>query len=263
MFRALQIALVAAFCAVYAAFGSDNLALGVPGPADQVLDRDGYALGYSSSARQPLWVTYRLTASEVTNRVVRRTDDFQPDPWIETEPVTPADYLRSGYDRGHLAPAADMLWSSNVMVESFLMSNMSPQRPAFNRGIWARLEQAVRQIAVREGSVFVVTGPVFDLTNGVFESANTANRSPLAIGRTGVRVPDGYYKVLLDETPPRKAIGFILPNAGSNRPLGEFACTVDDVERATGLDFFQGLDDPSESELESAPPDLQAWQMDR
>lgn len=263
MRRALQIALFVLFCAVLPAFGTDNLVFGVPGPADQVLDRDGYALGYSAIHRQPLWVTYRLTASEVTNRVVRRTDDFQPDPWIETEQVTPADYLRSGYDRGHLAPAADMLWSTNAMIESFLMSNMSPQRPAFNRGVWAKLEQAVRNAAVREGSVFVVTGPVFDLTNGVFSTTNAVHQTPQAIGRTGVRVPDGYYKVLLDETPPRKAIGFILSNSGSDRPLGEFACTVDDVERATGLDFFQGLDDPSESELESAPPDLRAWHLDR
>ena len=115
----------------------DNLKLGVPSyDCTIIVDRPGYALGYSEEHEQPLWVTYKLTADEVKNKKARRTDDFRSDPAIPSSSAEPADYKGSFFDRGHLAPAADMSFSLQAMSESFYMSNMSPQRPEFNRGIW-------------------------------------------------------------------------------------------------------------------------------
>lgn len=105
------------------------------------------------------------------------------------------------------------------------MSNMSPQKPAFNRGIWKDLEALVRHFAIKEEKI-VVTGPIL------------SKEKTLTIGANKVTVPTHYYKVILDLTPPRKMIGFILPNEGSDKPLAAFAVTVDEVEKATGLDFF-------------------------
>ena len=119
-----------------------------------------------------------------------------------------------------------MAFSVQTMADSFFFSNMSPQVPAFNRGIWKRLEEQVRKFALQEGEIMVVTGPVLP------------KEKSITIGNNKVTVPDRYYKVVYDLTPPQKMIGFIIPNNGSTRPLQDFAVTVDAVEKETGLNFF-------------------------
>lgn len=208
----------------------DNLELGIPGPSDQIVEREGYALGYSRKYKQPLWVSYRLTKDEVLTNVINRTNNFCPDPCIEGGSALTEDYWNSGYDRGHLAPAADMHWSTNTMLESFYMSNMSPQTPELNRRTWMYLESFVRDSAVKEGSIFIVTGPI--ITNEVLAT----------IGKNNVTVPDAFYKVLYDETPPEKMLAFVVPN---NKPDPNFWLYVTNVvyaEELTGLNFFSGVD---------------------
>lgn len=230
----------------------DNLDLGVPCRCDQVVNREGYAIGYVEEWEQPSWVAYRLTKDEVMSRKASRQDSFMADPLITTGSATLDDYAESGFDRGHLAPAGDMHWSGRVMLESFYMSNMSPQTPSFNRGVWAKLEQAVRRFAYTEGSVFVVTGPI------VTEDDNAT------IGANKVRVPGFYYKAIYDETPPEKMIAFILPNRGTKKSLDCFVVSVDDVEEATGLDFFSQLPPDIQTRLESkSEPDKWAWRDER
>ena len=199
----------------------DNLLLGVPGKADSIVNREGYALGYIEYHEQPAWVIYVLVG-----KVAKRKNNFREDPQIPTGSATLADYRKSGYDRGHLAPAADMGFSEQTMSESFFFSNMSPQVPAFNRGIWGQLEAQVRHFAVTEERVCVVTGPILPKEKNI------------TIGTNQVTVPTDYYKVVYDLTPPCKMIAFILPNEGSKRPRQDFAVTVDAVEQAPGLDFF-------------------------
>ena len=224
----------------------DNLALGIPGKCDTLIDRPGYALGYIEYHEQAAFVIYKLTAREALTKEVQRTNRFRRDPEIPTGSATTADYRRSGYDRGHLAPAADMAFSVQTMADSFFMSNMSPQKPAFNRGIWKRLEEQVRQIAIREKAIYVVTGPILP------------KKKTVTIGANQVTVPTHYYKVIFDLTPPRKMIGFILPNEGSDRPLEYFAVTVDVVEKATGLDFFSALPKAVQERLECTNS-VSAW----
>ena len=119
---------------------------------------------------------------------------------ISTGSASLPDYKGSGYDRGHLAPAGDMKWSTTAMSESFYMSNMSPQEPSFNRGIWNRLESQVRRWAIDNGSVYIATGGV--LTDGL-----------KTLGSNSVSVPQYYFKVILDyQEPDIKGIGFIIPN---------------------------------------------------
>ena len=227
----------------------DNLELGIPGKCDQIVNREGYALGFSRKYRQPLWVVYRITKEEAeSQKVSRKIADFYEDAEV-VGAATLADYRRSGYDRGHLAPAGDMKFSANAMRESFSLANMSPQKNSFNGGVWHRLEQAVRNFAGREDSLFVVTGPVF-----------IDEEEPKYIGANKVRVPEFYYKVIYDETPPQKMIGFIMANKGSKKPLSFFAVTVDEVEEATGLDFFSALPVETQTNLESRI-DIKSWQL--
>jgi endonuclease G len=126
---------------------------------EQVIRHAGYSFVYNEAYEQAAWVAYELTEKE-TDKQYDRTDKFIPDPSVITGSATDSDYSGSGYDRGHLAPAADMGWSSTSMAESFYFSNMSPQVPGFNRGIWKRLEEQVRSWAIEYDTIYVVTGPV-------------------------------------------------------------------------------------------------------
>ena len=192
---------------------------------DKIITHTGYSLLYNEKHEQASWVAYELTKEETSKRF-NRSNKFITDPLVTTGSANNADYTGSGYDRGHIAPAADMSWSSTTMAESFYYSNMSPQNPSFNRGIWKSLEELVRTWAIENGAVYVITGPV--LTNGL-----------PTIGRDQVSVPKYYYKVILDYTEPDiKGIGFLLPNTGTKQPLQSFPVSIDSVESVTGIDFF-------------------------
>ena len=122
------------------------------------------------------------------------------------------------------------------MSETFYMSNMSPQVPMFNRGIWKELEEHVRNRARKE-SLYVVTGPIFKSNKG-------------AIGKGKVAVPGYYYKLFYSPA-KQQMIAYVLPNEESKRPLNSFAVSVDKVEKMTGIDFFSQLPDDLERELEA------------
>lgn len=204
-----------------------------------IVHHTAYSLLYSEEHEQAIWIAYELT-SEETNKKFDRSDKFIVDPDIKTGSATTADYTGSGYDRGHLAPAADMSWSNETMQESFYYSNMSPQDPSFNRGIWKKLEELVRTWAVDNVSLYVVTGPIL------------SDNLP-TIGSNKVSIPKFYYKVLLDYSQPDfKAIGFIIPNQGSKADLSSFAVSIDKVEQLTGLNFYPNLPDQQENSLESS-----------
>ena len=226
--------------------GYDNLTLGVPGSADTIIDRPGYALGYIEAHEQAAWVIYKLTAEELRTKVASRSDDFRADPDVPTGSATPSDYKNSGFDRGHMAPAADMAYSAQTMSDSFCMSNICPQRPECNRIIWKNLENQVRKFALTEQDVYIVTGPILPKTPS------------LTIGANRVSIPDAFYKIIYDRTPPQKMLAFIVPNAGSSAPLQSFVVTVDMVEAETGLDFFPLLSQPLQEQLESSI-DINAW----
>jgi endonuclease G len=197
-------------------------------PKDEVIAHAGYSLLYNEAHEQASWVAYELTAKE-TKKIYDRTDRFLVDPKVKKGSANDKDYQGSGYDRGHLAPAADMTWSIESITESFYYSNMSPQVPYFNRVIWKALEERVRSWAVENDALYIVTGPV--LRKGL-----------PTIGANRVSIPEYYYKVILDyRDPVVKGIGFIMPNMTSTVPLQAYAVSIDSVEVLTGLDFFPSL----------------------
>ena len=207
---------------------------------EQVVKHLGYALCYDENYEQAKWVAYRLTAAMCNNNVEERTDDFREDKAIKTGSAIPGDYKKSGYDRGHLCPAGDMAWSEIAMSESFFMSNMSPQAPKFNRGIWKTLESEVRAWAKKEEELYIVTA-------GVLEKG-----LPTIGDKNKVAIPKYYYKIVLDVYgKEKKAIAFIMPNEGSKQSIFDFAVSIDSVERLTQINFFPALPDAIENNLES------------
>lgn len=216
--------------------------LEIPAPRNEEtqVPHAGYTLGYRPDAAQAAWVAYQLTAAEVRSAKAPRTNNFRPDPAVPGGTADDRDYEGSGYDRGHLAPAEDLAFSRRAMSESFFYSNISPQEPAFNRGVWRRLEELVRYWATAYDTLYVVSGPV--LEPGL----------PL-IGPHHVAVPHQFYKVVLQHGRQGvRGIGFLLDNEPSSATLRSFAVPIDSVERVTGLDFFPQLPDETELEVERA-----------
>lgn len=210
-----------------------------------LIHKTGFAIAYNCSYRSARWVAYMLEAEE-TKAKVRRKNHFIADTLPDSCLVVPEDYKRSGYDKGHLAPSADLCWSLQTMQESFCMTNMSPQKPRFNRGMWKKLEDQVRDWAVDNDSVYIVTGPV--LGPGL----------PV-IGLSRICIPEFFYKVILDFSGPEvKAIAFVMANKRLTGELSEYAVSVDSVESLTGLDLFSVLPDSTELLVESSV-NLQAW----
>jgi endonuclease G len=193
-----------------------------------------YTLAYNPLHKQASWVYHELTRGRES--VIKRTDNFRADPVLGNLSATPADYRGSGYDRGHLCPAADMAFDETAMRETFYMSNISPQDPSFNRGIWKRLEEAIRQRAAGEDTLYVVTGPLFRDNKGTIGA--------------GVTVPGHFYKLFY--SPARQQmIAYLLPNERGDQPLEHHAVPVDSVEKWTGIDFFPLLPDDLERLLEA------------
>lgn len=217
--------------------------LEIPAPLkdrpEQIIQHTGFILSYNKQWKVANWVGYELTRSE-TRGEEKRTNKFVKDPLVKGASATDADYKGSGYDRGHLAPAADMAWSNTAMKESFYFSNMTPQAPNLNRGIWKSLEDKTRKWADRDSAIIVICGPVMKDTRKT-------------IGKNKVLVPAQFYKIILSpygKTP--KAIGFLFNNEGSLQTLDTFAVPIDSIESLTGIDFFHQLPDTLESRLEGS-----------
>ena len=204
----------------------------------QVISYTQFTLSYNEQHEQADWVAYELTSEEVAMKQ-DRCNCFKSDPNVITMSAAKNDYKSSGYDRGHLSPAADNNLSEEANEESFLMSNMSPQLPKFNRGIWKRLEGWVRNQATEHKSVYVVTGPVFIRNLG-------------AIGKNNVTIPGYYYKVLLRMNNSKiRTIAFLIPQQYTTSDIKDYIVTVNRIETITGIDFFPELDNSIENKIES------------
>ncbi len=229
----------------YQVSGEEKIIAGLEVPlleeGETLIIHEGYSLVYDEQIESAKWVAYHLTKDELYG-LFERKDNFRADPLIKTGSAVLDDYRNSGYDRGHLVPAADLSFSKQAMSDSFYLSNMSPQEPSFNRGIWADLEAVVRNFADQNGHIYITTGPIF------YNLDDTEY-----IGKSSVAIPDAYYKVILDyQEPELKAIAFILPNEGSSRPLESFATSVDEVESLVSVDFFPLVEDDIEENLEGS-----------
>lgn len=213
-----------------------HIACPLPIKEEQVVQRTAYTFAYNEAHEQANWVAYILTKEHLGSGV-ERSNRFMEDPLVSTQTATNADYAKSGYDRGHLAPAADMSWSLQVMQESFYYSNMSPQLPGFNRGIWKKLEEKVRDWALLYDTLFVVTGPILEA-------------GLPTIGPNQVSIPKAYYKALIAPR-QQKGIAFVLPNAKSDSELSVFSMSIDALETKINRDLFYQLTDQLEQRIEA------------
>lgn len=215
--------------------------------SNEVLTNDAMTVYFNPKHHIPNCVIYELTETEVTisdspGAEKRKNYDYDKNPATRNSPEK-WDYRGSGYDRGHMAPAMDMKWSSEAMRQCFYMTNMCPQDHDLNGGAWRLLEEKIHHWGKRDKRLIIATGPIMG------KSMKTTGKS------CAVAIPEAFYKVVYAPTQGR-AIGFIYPNEPVSGSFKKRAVTVDEVERLTGLDFFPSLPDNIENALERhADPD--------
>ena len=252
---ATMLTLALATCPLLAQAQSDEVppdcaamvkAIGIPdahaGSELEILCRTGHLLAHSDTRKTPLWVVERLTPERFKGTADRsKLCSFVPDPKVKNG-AKDADYQakskreKRSFDRGHMAPAADMKWTDKAMKESCYFSNIAPQQGLnLNRHIWADLEGLVRDWTCDRGEVYVVTGPIFDV-----EPIDT-------LGADEVAVPSAFYK-LVYEPRQMRAIAFILPDKAVPRAgrtaadvLTGFIVKPSEVERRSGVKMFTAM----------------------
>lgn len=215
----------------------------------QILEYTGHTLSYNNETRLPNWVAYELTATEAEGDNPRK-DKFARDPQAAGAQGSKEDYRNSGWDRGHMAPAGDMKWDTKAMDETYYFTNICSQNHQLNNGDWKELEEKCREWAIEYGSIYIVCGPII--------TENAHGR----LGENQIMIPDKFYKVLLIQKDGKyQGAGFLFTNypkrdsristkPGPDRPLESYMVTIDEVEAATGMDFFPKLPDSVETAVE-------------
>ncbi len=209
----------------------------VSGSTGELVKHQYYRLSYNEKTEQADWVAYMVTSQMLTGDAERK-NNFKSDPDVATGSASKNDYKGTKFDRGHLMPAATCKFDQDAMNETFYMSNMSPQYYSFNRGIWKKAEEQVRDWVKEYGHLYVVSGPAAFYADSV-------------IGENEVAVPSMFYKVMLyKEGNTIETAGFLFENKKITQDPHDFIVTVDSVEQVCGLDFFWELQDSVEDGAE-------------
>lgn len=204
----------------------------------QIKEYIGFTISFNKDNKTPNYVAWELLGTETTGDQ-QRIDKFWKDDEIEGCPTT-YDYTRSGYDRGHMCPAADQKWSYEAMYDCFVMANICPQLHELNAGAWQTLETKERQWAKRDSAIMVIAGPIY-------EPSDTKT-----IGNANVRVPSAFFKVLLAPYVDQpRGIAFVYPNMTAPGNMQDYAMSIDDLEKTLNFDFFPALPDDMEKAVES------------
>lgn len=236
----------------------------LPGQHDNeyLLFQRDYIINYDADLRIPLWVAYCLESAMLERGADvddNRIEAFRADPRLAAIgllAVGPRDYAATGFDRGHMAPNADFVFGLVPMINTYIMTNMCPQYPEFNRGIWSLLESYVRRWARRYQRLWLITGAIFDSDNdGQRDPDDWARR----IGPKNVAVPTHYFKALMrrNENGQLTMLAIVLPHspsplegAAKQQAIQDGITSVDYVEQLTAFNLWAGLPDSFERALE-------------
>jgi endonuclease G len=255
------IALIALFLIVFAMLyksyfvPSITIWMGVPQTQQtvQILENEAYIVGYSEVRRNPLWVSYDARPKPKKSKYSKRPKFYPQDKRLLVS-VQQVDYKNTGYDRGHLAPnyLIGSRYGKKAQTETFLMTNITPQKPKLNRKLWQRLEEVIADKFSNEGGyLLVLTGPIFD-------------ESPKTLKGTSIQIPSAFYKLLIrpsDDLQQSKVLAFVMPQkVKGTENLAKFVVCVDEIERRTGLDFFHELPDKLEIAFEKTV-DIDSWDL--
>lgn len=215
-------------------------AVNTPPPKSQLilLKHKYYEVHYDPEYRLAKFVKYRITSAQLKASKVKRKNRFLADPILKKLNIPLIDkkeYAHTNYDKGHLAPSADFAFDQEANDETFYMSNMAPQSPNLNRGSWKILEERVRRYACGEGEITVITGPI--LEKGLKRLKN------------GMVIPNQFFKIVIDETPPKKAIAYLYNQTDKGDVTDQRVVPLRSIEQRVhekfGAETYEPLRQPS------------------
>ncbi|MBQ9418370.1 MAG: DNA/RNA non-specific endonuclease [Bacteroidales bacterium] len=208
------------------------------GTEEDIVRHIGYVASYNHQTLCPNWVAWELTAEE-TRGEVQKSRNFSRDPDVDFPKASREDYANSGWDKGHMAPHADMKWSLQALKESDYFTNICPQDHDMNNGAWKKIENLTRDMALVYDTVWVVCGPIYD------------RQPPLTIGEAEVHVPDRFFKAMVVRSRGcYHAVGFLMENTPQKAKPRSYAVSVDSVEAVIGRDLFPSLAEEVEAVVE-------------
>ncbi|XP_072287332.1 endonuclease G, mitochondrial [Pyxicephalus adspersus] len=215
---------------------------GLPG-FSQLKTRQSHVLSYDKRLRGPAWVLEQLNTECIKGTADRRSCDFREDKSVHPyHRATNSDYKTSGFDRGHLAAAANHKWSQQAMDETFILSNVYPQNPNLNQNAWNNLEQYCRSLTKSNKNVYVCTGPLF---LPKMEEDGKMYVKYQVIGTNNVAVPTHFFKVVVLEkfNGEIELRPYVMPNSpvDDKIPLERFLVPIESIERAAGLLFLPNI----------------------
>lgn len=218
----------------------DSIGIAAPINNEQIVRHSAFTSSYNPIHRVPNYVVH-VIPKDILYGNITRTNDFRPDPLIKQNMSDSVDYWNSGYDRGHMAASADFKWNRKALSESYYYSNIIPQNSLLNQNAWNKLEMQVREWAIDNSELIIVTGPVLK-----------PNLPKLPQGSFKVSIPEYIYKIVVDYFPPTyKAIAFLYPNKNVPYELEKHVVSIDSIEQLTGIDFFPKLNDSLENIVEA------------
>ncbi len=202
----------------------------------------GYGINYNFETKVAHFVVDHIKVSDLAKNA-KRKDNFRMDPKVDDDKeATLADYAKSGYDRGHIAPAANFSSSVEEMSESFYLTNMMPQNANNNRGIWKKTEGMARDFATKYGEVYVISGTIYE-------------GEPVVMGNN-VLVPSHVYKIIIDPK-NKRAMSFLFPNTKLRvRDLPNYIVSIKEIEKRSGVNFNPLLPEDS---MEAVKANIEEW----
>lgn len=208
--------------------------------SEQVIEHLGFTTSYNSATLNPDWVAYELTYEELQGNNKGKSS-FCWDPDVKGRKSRREDYTNDqGWDKGHMAPKADMKWSIQAYEESFYLSNICPQNHELNAGPWLKTENLARRMAMQYCRIYIICGPVYN------------ERRYGTLGDNAVWIPDGFFKAfLVPYNNSYESLAFYMPNSSLLNQIREYACTVDDIEKIISRDLFPMLENGVEDFVES------------
>ena len=208
-------------------------------PNEILLDHKYFVIAYNKEHHLAKWVKYTLNKSDL-NGPGKRPSRFKADPLLQKlkiKAIKHEDYTNTGYARGHLAPAEDFSRSQDAIESTFVMSNVIPQKGSVNSGAWAQLEKKVRTWACGEESITIYTGPIIE--------------QGLSSISSGVLIPNKFFKIIIDNTPPKKVIAVIYNQLEKNQRIERSIVDIQSLVNFVDFDFS--------NYSTSGPNDLEKW----
>lgn len=233
-----------------------HLALGNPSgaaadparPDNYLISREGYALSYHRDRGTPTWVSWHLQAGDLGD-TPRYTGDFITDAALPAgwPRAAHADYTGSGYDRGHLTPSADRTASAAANESTFILTNVVPQAPANNQGLWADLEAEARDLVAQGNELYIVAGAAGSL--GTLAGGKLT--IPAALWKAIVVLPARDGDDAARVTAETRVIAIWTPNDATveGQRWEAYATSVRCIEQRTGLDLFAAVADAAEAAI--------------